>query len=83
LTDVPTISVVFGTRPEAIKLAPVIRVLRARDDVNCHVCVTGQHREMLDQILQAFEIVPDEDLGLMQPRQTLGGLTAGAVETLD
>ncbi|TET51404.1 MAG: UDP-N-acetylglucosamine 2-epimerase (non-hydrolyzing), partial [Anaerolineales bacterium] len=54
---------VFGTRPEAIKLAPVIRELRRyRDAVLCKVCVTGQHREMLDQVLRLFEIVPDYDL---------------------
>jgi hypothetical protein len=57
---------VFGTRPEAIKLAPVIRELRQRADaVDCKVCVTGQHREMQDQVLDLFEIVPDCDLKVL------------------
>jgi len=77
------ISVIFGTRPEAIKLAPVILALKADPQFDCRVCVTAQHREMLDQVLQAFEIVPDVDLNLMQPNQTLAGLTARAIESLD
>lgn len=77
------ISVVFGTRPEAIKLAPVILALKADPQFDCRVCVTAQHREMLDQVLQTFEIVPDVDLNLMQPNQTLAGLTARAIESLD
>lgn len=76
------ISVVFGTRPEAIKLAPVILALKEHPELECRVCVTAQHREMLDQVLQAFEIVPDVDLNLMQPNQTLSGLTARAIESL-
>ncbi len=68
---------VFGTRPEAIKLAPVIRALRARPDrISTRLCVTAQHREMLDQMLQLFGIEPDIDLDLMQPGQTLAGLTS-------
>lgn len=77
------ISVIFGTRPEAIKLAPVILALKADPQFDCRVCVTAQHREMLDQVLQAFEIVPDVDLNLMQHNQTLAGLTARAIESLD
>lgn len=77
------ISVVFGTRPEAIKLAPVILALKADPQFDCRICVTAQHREMLDQVLQTFEIVPDVDLNLMQPNQTLAGLTARAIESLD
>jgi len=77
------ISVVFGTRPEAIKLAPVILALKRDPQFDCHVCVTAQHREMLDQVLQAFEIVPDVDLNLMQPNQTLAGLTSRTIESLD
>lgn len=64
---------VFGTRPEAIKLAPVIRELQRRSsdsDLRSMVCVTGQHREMLDQVLNLFEIVPDYDLDLMEDNQT-------------
>jgi UDP-N-acetylglucosamine 2-epimerase (non-hydrolysing) len=63
---------VFGTRPEAIKLCPVVLGLRARSaDFQVRVCVTAQHRELLDQVLDAFEVVPDYDLGLMLPGQTL------------
>ena len=77
------ISVVFGTRPEAIKLAPVILALKADPQFDCHVCITAQHREMLDQVLRAFEITPDVDLNLMQPNQTLAGLTSRTIESLD
>ncbi len=77
------ISVVFGTRPEAIKLAPVVLALKADARFECDVCVTAQHREMLDQVLEVFGIVPDTDLDLMVPEQTLAGLTARAVENLD
>ena len=77
------ISVVFGTRPEAIKLAPVILALRKEDRLQCRVCVTGQHREMLDQVLPVFGIRPDIDLDLMQPGQTLAALTARSMEALD
>src|SRR5260370_25706018 len=63
---------IFGTRQEAIKLCPVIRRLRAQPDrFNVRVCVTAQHREMLDQVLGAFEVRPDYDLDLMLPGQTL------------
>jgi UDP-N-acetylglucosamine 2-epimerase (non-hydrolysing) len=78
-----TVSVIFGTRPEAIKLAPVILALKNDPRFSCQVCVTAQHREMLDQVLDAFAIKPDVDLGLMQPNQTLAGLTARAVEAVD
>ena len=77
------VSVIFGTRPEAIKLAPVILLLKKHPDLLCHVCVTAQHRQMLDQVLHIFGIVPDTDLNLMEVDQTLGGFTARAVETLD
>ncbi len=76
------ISVIFGTRPEAIKLAPVILALKADRAFDCRVCVTAQHREMLDQVLDIFEIIPDCDVDLMRPDQTLAGLTARAVEGL-
>jgi len=65
----------FGTRPEATKMAPVVKVLQEQPDVDCKVCVTGQHREMLDQVLPVFGVVPDVDLGLMRAKQSLGGLT--------
>lgn len=67
---------IFGTRPEAVKLAPVIRELAGRAGVRARVCVTAQHREMLDQVLAIFGIVPDHDLALMRPGQALPDLTA-------
>jgi len=77
------ISVIFGTRPEAIKLAPVILALRKDRRFCCRICVTGQHRQMLDQVLEVFGIRPDVDLNLMQPSQSLAALTAGALRALD
>jgi UDP-N-acetylglucosamine 2-epimerase (non-hydrolysing) len=74
---------VFGTRPEAIKLAPVILEFRRHAEFDCRVCVTAQHREMLDQVLRIFEINPDHDLDLMRPDQTLAALTSRAIEALD
>jgi UDP-N-acetylglucosamine 2-epimerase (non-hydrolysing) len=74
------ILVVVGTRPEAIKLGPVVTALRARPlDVEVRLCVTGQHREMLEPVLDLFGIVPDHDLQLMTPNQTLSGLTAAVI----
>lgn len=70
---------VFGTRPEAIKMAPVVRALRAAEGFEAPVCVTAQHRDMLDQVLELFELVPDHDLDLMRERQTLPELTARAL----
>ncbi|MBK5944775.1 UDP-N-acetylglucosamine 2-epimerase (non-hydrolyzing) [Halorhodospira halophila] len=66
---------VFGTRPEGIKLAPVIRALQSSPEITGKVCVTGQHREMLDQVLALFGIAPDHDLGVMKPGQDLTGVT--------
>jgi UDP-N-acetylglucosamine 2-epimerase (non-hydrolysing) len=66
---------VFGTRPEAIKMAPVVKALNAESIINSAVCVTAQHREMLDQVLRLFEITPDYDLDVMTPEQGLDGLT--------
>jgi UDP-N-acetylglucosamine 2-epimerase (non-hydrolysing) len=77
------VTVVFGTRPEAIKLAPVILALRADKDFVCRICVTGQHRQMLDQVLQLFSIKPDLDLNLMRQGQSLGALTSRMMESLD
>jgi len=75
---------VFGTRPEAIKLCPLIRELQSRSDrFVTRVCVTAQHRDMLDQVLEAFQVVPDRDLDLMRPRQALSALTARVLEALD
>ena len=70
---------VFGTRPEAIKMAPLILALRADKNICVKVCVTAQHREMLDQVLDIFKITPDFDLDLMMPNQTLTGLTSGVI----
>ena len=76
------ILIVFGTRPEAIKMAPVVKELKKRDGVEVIVCVTGQHREMLRQVLDAFEIVPDYDLDIMQGRQTLFDVTTRVLERI-
>ncbi len=78
-----TVSFVFGTRPEAIKLAPIILALRSHPALKAHVCVTAQHRQMLDQILDVFGITPDADLDLMQPNQTLASLTSRAIAAID
>jgi UDP-N-acetylglucosamine 2-epimerase (non-hydrolysing) len=72
---------VFGTRPEAIKLFPVVDALRSAG-MDCRVCVTAQHREMLDQILRLSGVVPDHDLNIMQPGQSLDGLTAALMTGL-
>lgn len=75
---------VFGTRPEAIKMAPLVLALRARpSSFDLRVVVTGQHREMLDQILRAFRIVPDCDLDIMRPGQSLAGITCRGLGGLD
>ena len=68
------VMVVFGTRPEAIKMAPVVSALRATPGIETLVAVTAQHRQMLDQVLDLFDIVPDDDLDVMEPGQTLPGL---------
>src|SRR5688572_23885552 len=67
---------VFGTRPEAIKLAPVIKAFQQSEDFEVKVCVTGQHRKMLDQVLAFFKIEADFDLALMKPNQTLTDISA-------
>lgn len=73
---------VFGTRPEAIKMAPLVHVLAADDRFEAKCCVTAQHREMLDQVLELFEITPDYDLNLMKAGQTLNDVTARIVQEL-
>src|SRR5215472_7206670 len=70
---------VFGTRPEAIKLAPVIRELSARPEFHCKVCVTGQHRELLAQVLDLFDLRPEWNLEVMRPDQDLAYLTGAAL----
>ncbi len=76
------ILVVFGTRPEAIKLFPVVAALKADPRFNCKVCVSAQHRSLLDQVLEIAGIVPDHDLDVMQPDQTLDALTANLLTGL-
>ncbi|MGI5921543.1 MAG: non-hydrolyzing UDP-N-acetylglucosamine 2-epimerase [Syntrophomonadaceae bacterium] len=73
------VMVIFGTRPEAIKMAPVIKELQKVQDINTIVAVSAQHREMLDQVLQLFKIKPDYDLNLMQERQDLYSITTGVL----
>ena len=77
------IAVIFGTRPEAIKLCPVVSALRQDEAFECDVCVTGQHREMLYQVLDVFRVVPDRDLALMRPNQTLSELTSRTIVAID
>jgi len=73
----------FGTRPEAIKMAPLYHELKKNGAFDVKVCVTAQHREMLDQVLDFFEMVPDYDLNVMQPQQTLNGLSAQILSKMD
>lgn len=77
------ISLIFGTRPEAIKLCPLALELAKHPEIEPHVCVTGQHRQMLDQVLDVFELRPNVDLDLMQPDQTLAGFTSKAITAID
>lgn len=79
-----TVLLIIGTRPEAIKLAPVIKVLKEKkEEFNCVVCSTGQHQEMLTQVLDDFSIVPDYNLKLMQKEQTLASLSSKLFENID
>ena len=79
----PIVMPIYGTRPEAIKVAPIVKALQADDRFDCVVTVTGQHREMLDQVNELFGIVPDHDLNIIQPRQTLNGVFARTLAGLD
>lgn len=74
---------IFGTRPEAVKMAPVVQHLKRTPRIKSYVCVTAQHRQMLDQVLDLFQIVPDIDLNIMQPDQTLAQVTAAVFRDLD
>ena len=74
---------VFGTRPETIKMAPLVKELQSRDEIETIVCVTAQHRQMLDQVLNAFQIVPDYDLDIMQQGQTLSDITTRVLQGLE
>jgi UDP-N-acetylglucosamine 2-epimerase (non-hydrolysing) len=83
LTHKNRVLFVFGTRPEAIKLCPLVRHLRARVDFEPLVCVTAQHRRLLDQVLDAFQVVPDYDLDVMVPGQTLAGSNSRILSALE
>ena len=74
---------IFGTRPEAIKMAPLVKELEKREGIISKVCVTAQHREMLDQVLDYFEVKPDFDLNIMKSKQTLTGITNRVLEGLE
>ena len=77
------ILLIFGTRPEAIKMAPLVKEFKINSQIfETKVCVTAQHREMLDQVLNFFEIIPDYDLDLMKPGQDLYGLTSTIIDSL-
>lgn len=76
------VMVVFGTRPEAIKMCPLVKELKTRKKLNTVVCVTGQHREMLDQVLTAFDVMPDYDLSIMKTKQTLFDVTINILERM-
>ena len=74
---------IFGTRPEAIKMAPLVKELEKKEEIESIVCVTAQHREMLDQVLETFDIKPDYDLNIMKQGQTLGDITTRALTGLE
>lgn len=76
------IMLVFGTRPEAIKMCPLVNELKTRDGIETIVCVTGQHRQMLDQVLETFGVVPDYDLSIMKDKQTLFDITTNILEKI-
>lgn len=76
------IMLVFGTRPEAIKMCPLVNELKSRKEVQTIVCVTGQHRQMLDQVLETFKVVPDYDLSIMKDKQTLFDITTNILNRI-
>ena len=76
------VMLVFGTRPEAIKMCPLVNELKKRRNIETIVCVTGQHRQMLDQVLEAFSVVPDYDLSIMKDKQTLFDVTVNILERI-
>ena len=77
-----TIMLVFGTRPEAIKMCPLVNELKTRDDIKTVVCVTGQHRQMLDMVLDTFKVIPDYDLSIMKAGQTLFDITTNILNRI-
>ena len=76
------VMLVFGTRPEAIKMCPLVNELKRRESIQTVVCVTGQHRQMLDQVLDAFQVVPDYDLSIMKDKQTLFDITTNILNKI-
>lgn len=76
------VMLVFGTRPEAIKMCPLVNELKTRENLKTIVCVTGQHRQMLDQVLNAFNVVPDYDLSVMKDKQTLFDITTNILNSI-
>lgn len=76
------IMLVFGTRPEAIKMCPLVNELKSRENIETIVCVTGQHRQMLDQVLEVFDVVPDYDLSIMKDKQTLFDITTNILNKI-
>lgn len=74
------VMLVFGTRPEAIKMCPLVNELKKRDTIKTIVCVTGQHRQMLDQVLEAFGVIPEYNLSIMKDKQTLFDITINILQ---
>ncbi len=79
---VKKVMLVFGTRPEAIKMCPLVKELQSRNTLETIVCVTGQHRQMLDQVLETFDVIPDYDLSIMQSKQTLFDVTINILDKM-
>lgn len=77
-----TVMLVFGTRPEAIKMCPLVKELKKREGIKTVVCVTGQHRQMLDMVLDTFGVVPEYDLAIMKQRQTLFDVTTEILNSI-
>ena len=82
MSDIKVMTI-FGTRPEAIKMAPLALELQRRPGIQALCCVTAQHREMLDSVLEIFALKPDYDLNIMQPRQTLSSITSRCITGMD
>ena len=76
------IMLIFGTRPEAIKMCPLVKELKTRKNINVRVCVTGQHKEMLEQVLDCFNVVPDYNLEIMKDKQTLFDITINIISKI-
>ena len=76
------VMLVFGTRPEAIKMCPLVNELKKRENIDTRVCVTGQHRQMLDQVLETFGVIPDYDLSIMKDKQTLFDVTVNILDSI-